>query len=103
MIDRASEVVEEELAGMLNSFDEWKYARGDLFHWVTVLNRFDGILERICKEYVLKSVQIVVFVPKTKELLLAILRFSTLLLDNCSNRNIYNSCNVCFLGFAFFF
>ncbi|KAG4304837.1 hypothetical protein PORY_001890 [Pneumocystis oryctolagi] len=93
VIDRASEVIEEELPLLLNGFQEWKYARGDLFHWVTVLNRFDGILERICKEYVLKSVQTIVFTIKTKELLLAILRFSTILLDNCSNRNIYNSCN----------
>ncbi|KAG4300575.1 hypothetical protein PCK1_003004 [Pneumocystis canis] len=93
IIDQASEISEEELPKLLNEFEEWKYSRGDLFHWMTLLNRFDGILERICKEYVLKNVQIITFTLKTKELLLAILRFSTILLDNCSNRNIYNSCN----------
>jgi E3 ubiquitin-protein ligase HUWE1 len=75
---------------------EWKFPRNDLFHFITVLNRFDTILEAICQEYKLsdKNIQRKPFDPETKQTLLAILNLSKLLFENCTNRNLYNSYEV---------
>ena len=36
----------------LSSFpSRWPFGRGDLYHWIPLLNRFDGILEQFCKSY----------------------------------------------------
>lgn len=29
----------------------WPFPRGDLYHWISLLNRFDVILERFCTTY----------------------------------------------------
>ncbi|KND94357.1 E3 ubiquitin-protein ligase TOM1-like protein [Tolypocladium ophioglossoides CBS 100239] len=29
----------------------WPFGRGDLYHWIPLLNRFDSILEQFCKTY----------------------------------------------------
>src|ERR1700761_9531555 len=29
----------------------WPFPRGDLYHWISLLNRFDVILEKFCKTY----------------------------------------------------
>ncbi|KAI9321545.1 hypothetical protein BX666DRAFT_1903406 [Dichotomocladium elegans] len=69
----------------------WPYPRGDLFHWVQVLNRFDSILQRIVEEYDLQHIQSREFESGTKSLLLAIADVSRTLFEYCTNRNIYNS------------
>lgn len=33
----------------------WPFGRGDLYHWIPLLNRFDGILEQFCKSYQLRE------------------------------------------------
>ncbi|KAH6682847.1 hypothetical protein B0J14DRAFT_647073 [Halenospora varia] len=98
----------------------WPFPRGDLYHWVSLLNRFDVILERFCKVYKLDEG------PQTtdfgcqilgttngepgqdtdenhdlqklgfgregdRELVESILNFSRMLLQNCGNRSIYAS------------
>ncbi|KAI9471386.1 hypothetical protein BDB00DRAFT_862403 [Zychaea mexicana] len=74
---------------------DWTYPRGDLFHWVGVLNRFDGILQRTCDEYDLQEhMQSRDFDANTKDLLVAVANLSTTLFENCTNRNIYNSYEV---------
>ena len=74
----------------------WTFPRGDLFQFVAVLNRFDTILETTCQAYDLKENHIhkTPFTDDTKQMLLAILQFSKLLFENCTNRNIYNSYEV---------
>ncbi|KAG1116143.1 hypothetical protein G6F42_013768 [Rhizopus arrhizus] len=71
----------------------WNFPRGDLFQFVAVLNRFDTLLEMTCQAYDLKENQIQKepFTDETKQMLLAILNFSKILFENCTNRNIYNS------------
>ena len=40
------------LSAHLNSFPpRWPFPRGDLYHWIPLLDRFDGILEQFCHEY----------------------------------------------------
>ncbi|KAI9270590.1 hypothetical protein BDA99DRAFT_478483 [Phascolomyces articulosus] len=82
---------EEQIAHNATQIKDWTYPRGDLFHWVGVLNRFDSILQRTCGEYDLQHIQSRDFDVKTKDLLLAITNLSTTLFENCTNRNIYNS------------
>ncbi|KAI8362820.1 hypothetical protein BD560DRAFT_448756 [Blakeslea trispora] len=74
-----------------NQLDVWIYPRGDLFQFVAVLNRFDSILERVCEDYQLKCIQRQPFDQETQQMVLAILRFSKILFENCTNRNLYNS------------
>ncbi|KAI9475723.1 MAG: hypothetical protein EXX96DRAFT_275728 [Benjaminiella poitrasii] len=75
------------------NLDSWTYPKGDLFQYIKVLNRFDTILETVCQEHeLIDTIQRKPFENKTKKMVSAILNFSKLLLENCKNRNIYNSC-----------
>lgn len=82
----------------------WTWPRTDLQHWIVPLNRFDEILGRIVVDYDLGSLdhaQTNAFTPRTRELLLAILRFEKVLLENSTNRKIYASFDVSVPGAAF--
>lgn len=86
---------EDEIKPWTEEIKEWNYPRSDFFQFVTVLNRFDEILESICKEYGMKQhIQNNCFDIATKQTVLSILNFTRLLFDNCSNRNLYNSYEV---------
>ncbi|KAL1921444.1 uncharacterized protein VTP21DRAFT_11160 [Calcarisporiella thermophila] len=92
LIQELNEQPESEISKILASFDAWPFPRGDLFLWISVLNRFDTILEKLCERYELKKhVQKEPFADNERQTLLAILRFTKLLLENCTNRNLYNS------------
>ncbi|PHH83328.1 hypothetical protein CDD82_2080 [Ophiocordyceps australis] len=48
----ASEAPLPSLPKQLASFpSRWPFSRGDLYHWIPLLNRFDSILEQLCKTY----------------------------------------------------
>nr|CAG8455076.1 13988_t:CDS:10 [Entrophospora candida] len=81
----------DEIPEIVESVKEWIHPRGDLFHWIGVLNRFDTILENICLNNKLKKLQTANFSEPSRSILLAILKFSRLLLENCTNRNLYSS------------
>ncbi|KAI8340111.1 hypothetical protein BC941DRAFT_468384 [Chlamydoabsidia padenii] len=91
LVKHLEEDDEKDIPGLIEQLDKWTYSRGDLFHWVTVLNRFDIILQRICDEYKLDTIQSTAFDSATKRLLLSISNFSLILFEHCTNRNIYNS------------
>ncbi|KAI7881687.1 hypothetical protein K492DRAFT_194128 [Lichtheimia hyalospora FSU 10163] len=83
---------EETIPELAKQLNEWPYRRGDMFHWVPVLDRFDVILERICNDFHLQQhVQSREFDSNTKTLLLAITSILKVLFEHCTNRNIYNS------------
>ncbi|KGY15381.1 hypothetical protein PABG_11686 [Paracoccidioides brasiliensis Pb03] len=45
-----------ELPSYLSTFPRrWPFPRGDLYHWIRVLNRFDEILQLVVEKYNLKS------------------------------------------------
>ncbi|KAL5323806.1 hypothetical protein ACEPPN_008348 [Leptodophora sp. 'Broadleaf-Isolate-01'] len=97
----------------------WPFPRGDLYHWIPLLNRFDDILDMFCSEYKLEDPQTRDFTcnvlqsglgqkdeaPPTRqdleglgfsvdgdrELVESLLNFSKLLLQNCGNRSVYAS------------
>lgn len=101
------------LAEHLKSFpSRWPFPRGDLYHWIPLLNRFDVILENFCKTYKLdEGPQTIDFTNKVllasladgeqdpniqeghgdEHLIESILYFSRMLLQNCGNRSLYAS------------
>lgn len=82
---------EAELPRVITQSPSWPWPRGDLYTWVPVLNRFDDILERVIAEHDMAPYQQKSFAPETRELLLCVLAFSRLLLENCMNRKLYAS------------
>ncbi|CAK4034680.1 related to HECT [Lecanosticta acicola] len=55
-VKRATEVPLHRLPTLLDSFPQnWPLPRGDLYHWIPVLDRFDRILELFNKEYALNE------------------------------------------------
>ena len=97
MIHRLETAPEEEIPCVVRELNEWPFARGDMFYWVTALDRFDVMLSTVCTEYNLKQVQTTPFSSNTKALILAIIDLARILFENCTNRNIYNSYEVSFL------
>ncbi|CAD6504998.1 BgTH12-00497 [Blumeria graminis f. sp. triticale] len=108
--DRACCVQLSELTEFLSTFPtRWPFPRGDLYHWITLLNRFDSILEQFCKMYkldegpqttdfgtiLLETEGLSIKYTKTQDadrlLIESILHFSRVLLQNCGNRSIYAS------------
>ncbi len=120
-IERASAIDLSELPKHLSTFPAlWPFPRGDLYHWIPLLNRFDHILEVFSQEYGLKngpqtqpfgrrillrggdvSASTPVSDPDLdklgfglegdRQLVEAVLDFSRLLLQNCGNRSLYSS------------
>ncbi|GAA6003447.1 E3 ubiquitin-protein ligase TOM1 [Rhodotorula paludigena] len=71
----------------------WSWPRTDLQHWIVPLNRFDEILEQTITDYDLAGMehaQTNSFTPRTKHLVLSVLAFEKLLLENSTNRKIFN-------------
>ncbi|KAK9454511.1 hypothetical protein V1511DRAFT_517796 [Dipodascopsis uninucleata] len=84
----------EELPTQIRSSGiSWDQPRGDLHHWITVLNRFDDILEDAVTKSGLKSnlPTSYTFSEKDEELIIAVLDFTALLLEHCSHRSLYAS------------
>ncbi|KAE8267144.1 hypothetical protein A4X09_0g5202 [Tilletia walkeri] len=91
LLARIAAVSDDDLPEVLDNISEWCWPRGDLHYWIATLNRFDTILEKICKDYEVAKVQTNEFTPLCKKLLLSVLRFSRLLIENCTNRKLYAS------------
>ncbi|POS87613.1 hypothetical protein EPUL_003026 [Erysiphe pulchra] len=108
--DRACNLPLIELSSFLSTFPtRWPFPRGDLHHWIPLLNRFDTILEQFCKAYKLdEGPQLVEFGillldaerlksdsephhDADRELIESILKFSRMLIQNCGNRTVYAS------------
>ncbi|KAJ2031003.1 E3 ubiquitin-protein ligase tom1, partial [Coemansia sp. S610] len=77
--------------GVLLSYTDWPFVRGDMYHWIGVLNRFDDILAKVCEEHGLSGFQTKAIDRDTQRMVVAILDFTRLLLENCINRNLYSS------------
>ncbi|RDB16805.1 E3 ubiquitin-protein ligase TOM1-like [Hypsizygus marmoreus] len=81
----------DDLPQVLSPIDVWKWPRSDLNAWIKVLNKFDAVLEEIIRDYGVEKLQVNVFTPATKKTVCAILRFERLLLENSTNRKMFNS------------
>jgi len=99
-VDRIGQAPEGELVAVLRQVQIWRYPRGDLHAWISVLDRFDAILAEIIESYHLFKLQANTFTPQTKELLLEVLRVLKLLMENCTNRKLFASYDVSRYGRA---
>lgn len=84
----------EDLPEVLSKIDVWKWPRSDLNAWIKVLNKFDAILEDVIRDHDIDKLQIRPFSPITKQTVCEILRFERLLLENSTNRKMFNSYDV---------
>ncbi|KAG6810921.1 hypothetical protein H0H92_009816 [Tricholoma furcatifolium] len=81
----------DDLHDVLSQIEAWKWPRTDLNAWIKVLNKFDSVLEDVIREYHVEELQLTEFTPSTKRIVTAVLRFERLLLENSTNRKMFNS------------
>jgi len=78
----------------LQSITHWQWSeQDDIYNWADLLNRFDDFLAGLSKYYEKRTV-LDLSVPTSefpRQLLLQVLRFSLLILENCLNRQLYSS------------
>lgn len=87
-------IPKNELAPFIQNISYWKCPRSELHVWFGVLDRFDEIMESLINEYDAANLQLNPFSEQDKELLYQILRFERMLLDNSTNRKLFNSYDV---------
>ena len=90
----------DDLPEVLAPIEAWRWPRSDLHSWIKVLNKFDTALEDIIRDYDVDKLQVREFTPPTKEVICHILAFERLLLENSTNRKLFNSYDVSCLVFA---
>ncbi|THH06601.1 hypothetical protein EW145_g3974 [Phellinidium pouzarii] len=81
----------DDLPKLLAPIDSWRWPRSDLNAWIKVLDKFDAVLEEVIREYDVDGLQVSDFSPGKKEIICEILKFERLLLENSTNRKMYNS------------
>ncbi|KAJ1515745.1 hypothetical protein HMI56_001495 [Coelomomyces lativittatus] len=81
----------DEIPQVVADFSDWNFPRSDLYLWVPVLNRFDDLLAEIVMEGDFPHMQALPLLSHRRDCLLSILKFSRILLENCSNRTLYAS------------
>ncbi|KAK0485978.1 hypothetical protein IW261DRAFT_1662959 [Armillaria novae-zelandiae] len=91
LIAKLQNTPNDELPKTLGDIVVWKWQRSDLNAWIKVLNKFDAILEELIRDYNIDKLQILPFTPESRSLLAEILRFERLLLENSTNRKMFNS------------
>ncbi|KAF8070121.1 hypothetical protein FPV67DRAFT_1579109 [Lyophyllum atratum] len=91
LITKLLNTTTDDLPQVLSQIDVWKWPRTDLNAWIKVLNKFDAVLEEIIRDYDVEKLQVNVFTPVTKKTTCAVLRFQRLLLENSTNRKMFNS------------
>jgi hypothetical protein len=65
-----------------------------MHHWISVLDKFDDILERKIAQYRVADAQVEKFEDSDKAMLLEILRVEKLIMDNATSRKIFASYDV---------
>uniref|UniRef100_A0A1B0DQ42 HECT-type E3 ubiquitin transferase n=1 Tax=Phlebotomus papatasi TaxID=29031 RepID=A0A1B0DQ42_PHLPP len=93
LIDRLRNCSRSELADELGKIDSWTFGKCELYHWIEVLDIFDGILEEATD--IQRSewhIEIDVnFSPEEVKLVLLVLNFTTLLIEHSFSRHLYSS------------
>lgn len=93
LIDRLRSCSTDELLLELQQINTWTFGKSELYHWIDILDKFDGILEEATKQigndWFLACDER--FSQKKCQLLLAVLNFTTLLIEHSFSRHLYNS------------
>lgn len=101
LIDSLIQCSAEEFNSKLKNIQEWNRSRDDLYVWIPVLNRIDDILSDIVKKYHYNTKdwkklasKLLLMSKEDENAVWEYLDFSARLLNNTSNRSIYNSLDV---------
>jgi E3 ubiquitin-protein ligase HUWE1 len=70
LVKRVTEASDDELPNILGGISEWCWPRGDLHYYINILT------------------------PLRKRIILAILKYTRLLIENCTSRKLYASYEV---------
>lgn len=94
LIDKLRTCSSYELLCELSKIETWTYGKSELYHWIDVLDIFDGIMEEACKicdglDWCLACDQR--FNRNKINLLLSVLNFTTLLIEHSFSRHLYSS------------
>uniref|UniRef100_A0A1B6ILU9 DUF908 domain-containing protein n=1 Tax=Homalodisca liturata TaxID=320908 RepID=A0A1B6ILU9_9HEMI len=94
LIDKLRSCSRKELLEELKKIDTWTFGKCELYHWIEILDLCDSILAAAATRVTPKSWQICCDLPEnqeSKELLLWVLHFTTLLIEHSFSRHLYNS------------
>ncbi|XP_064415282.1 E3 ubiquitin-protein ligase HUWE1 isoform X2 [Latimeria chalumnae] len=94
LIDRLKACNDEHLLLELQQIKTWNIGKCELYHWVDLLDRFDGILSDAGQTMENMSWMLVCDRPENeqlKSLLLAVLNFTALLIEYSFSRHLYSS------------
>jgi E3 ubiquitin-protein ligase HUWE1 len=94
LISKLLSTPNDDISEVISEIETWKWPRSDLNAWTKVLNKFDAILEEVIRDYDVDNLQLNAFTPATKKTICEILRFERLLLENSTNRKMFNSYDV---------
>lgn len=72
------------------------HPQGDLYQWLDLLNHMDAFLEGVVKSRAELSLEgdLAADPPMPKTAVLEVLRATRMVLENCSNKHLYNSVEV---------
>ncbi|KAF9587900.1 hypothetical protein IFM89_006154 [Coptis chinensis] len=92
-VDGVTSVPLENIQEPLKNF-VWDFDKGDFHHWVDLFNHFDSFFEKYIKSR--KDLQVEdnfleADPPFPRDAVLQILRVIRIILDNCTNKHLYNS------------
>ncbi|KAM4662647.1 E3 ubiquitin-protein ligase HUWE1 [Discoglossus pictus] len=94
LIDKLKVCSDEQLLHELQQIKTWNIGKCELYHWVDLLDRFDGILADAGQTVENMSWMLVCDRPEKeqlKALLLAVLNFTALLIEYSFSRHLYSS------------
>ncbi|XP_072102563.1 E3 ubiquitin-protein ligase HUWE1 isoform X5 [Mobula birostris] len=94
LIDKLKACNDEQLQTELQQIKTWNIGKCELYHWVDMLDRFDGILADAGQTVETMSWMLVCDRPENeqlKALLLAVLNFTALLIEYSFSRHLYSS------------
>ncbi|XP_069785223.1 E3 ubiquitin-protein ligase HUWE1 isoform X3 [Narcine bancroftii] len=94
LIDKLKACNDEQLLTELQQIKTWNIGKCELYHWVDMLDRFDGILSDAGQTVETMSWMLVCDRPENeqlKALLLAVLNFTALLIEYSFSRHLYSS------------
>jgi E3 ubiquitin-protein ligase HUWE1 len=91
LVKSITDASEAELPQVLRAQTQWDTSKGTLMNWISVLNKFDNILERITTKYGLTKdyTKPQELNQEDTSLVVAILDFTHLLLENCTVKSLY--------------
>nr|CAB3254981.1 E3 ubiquitin-protein ligase HUWE1-like [Phallusia mammillata] len=91
LIDKLRSCSDDNLMKILEQTTSWTVGKCELYHWVDVLDRFDAILATSANTNGSEFLLVVNTDEKQMELTLAVLHFTSLLIEYSFSRHLYSS------------